>query len=65
MDEEVMSILCKWSKAAVVHCFDANGIRVDLESNPALDSSLSSCMDAVVSEILTMFDERVRELEPP
>ena len=65
MDEEVMAILCKWSKEAVVHCFDANGIKVNLENNPALDRSLSSCINAVVNEILTMFDERAKELGPP
>jgi hypothetical protein len=65
LDEEVMAILSKWSKAAIIHCFHANGAKINLENNPALDRSLSSCMDEVVNEILTMLDERARELGSP
>jgi len=62
--KEVAEILSEWSKRAVVNCFRHNGIDIDLSKNPALNSSLDQCVNAVIGELFLIANEHYQDSSP-
>lgn len=59
--EETIDVFCKWSKDAIVQCFSANGVAVDLASNAKLDAALNACLNGVIKEALALYEEALIE----
>lgn len=59
--EETIDVFCKWSKDAIVQCFSANGIAVDLTSNAKLDAALKVCLNGVIKDVLALYEEALME----
>lgn len=59
--EETIDVFCKWSKNAIVKCFSANGVAVDLARNIELDAALDGCLNGVIKDVLALYEEALIE----